>query len=245
MSLFFFFFSFYFIYFSPSLIINLVINKLECMGGFSKDKFCTKWMYSQYFVFIIFFIVLNHVWWVGVPELRQENIAQSQWEVILIWNPTKAWHNFHLLHAWHDHRAFQTFRSPPQRWSSVPAWMAFTDFAAFPSLCSWLCQAINYLLCVRVVFITDHLPCLNYYVRSGSRDIDWAGWAEDLSHLTDSLDWVPEHTHTHIYTELFVYLVSVLGCVWGGSAARTKSWSASWRSSLRLWWFLCQYRSAI
>lgn len=217
-----------------------------------RDGFWTcGWFFIFYFSFLLPIFFFKSSQRVCVPELRQGNTAQSQWEVKLIWNPTKAWHKFHLLHARHDHLAFQTFRSPPQRWPSVPAWMAFTDFAAFPSLCSWLCQAINYLLCVQVVFISDHFPCLNYSMRSGSRDIDWTSWARDLSHLTDSLDWVPRHTHTHThacmhaYTELFVYPLSVPGCVRSGSAARTESWSASWWSSLRLWWFLCQYRSAI
>lgn len=73
-------------------------------------------------------------------------------------------------------------------------------------------------------------------------------WLNELSEGFEPSDWftwlnAKRHTLTHAYTELFVYPVSVPGCVWGGSGSRTKSWSASWRSSLRLWWFLCQYRS--
>lgn len=144
--------------------------------------------------------------------------------------------------------------SCPTRSSRIPNFpLPATAILFRPSLDGlyWFCHfSVLMLMAVSglqlsVVFITDHFPCLNYYVRNGSRDIDWTSWARDLSHLTDSLDWVPIHTHTNAYTELFVYPVSDPGCVWGGSGARTQSRSASWRSSLRLWWFLCQYRSAI
>lgn len=38
-------------------------------------------------------------WLDGIPEPRQGNIAESQQEVKLIWNPTKAFKKFHLLRA--------------------------------------------------------------------------------------------------------------------------------------------------